>query len=355
MVLQTIAEFAYPQRNGDETVVKLKDIAEACNVSVATVSRALNGLTDTNRGRTEEIRRVAREMGYYPNAAARALKTNRSNNIGILYEDKMNHEYFSVLLDSLRENAEVNGYDLTFISRTDKAEHVKGERLNYYEHARRRNLDGVVVIQADFNSSEVIRLATGSIPTVIIDHEYEGCDCVLSDNRRSMEQIVEAVYNAGHRRIAFIHGEDGNVTRSRTAGFYKSCAEHGIKVPQDYVKEGHFHDPARCVQPLLELLNLPVPPTCILFPDDYSCLGNLGVLEARGIRIPEDLSIVGFDGIRLTEMMKPHLTTYSQDAWEIGHQAIRVVLDAIENEDGHEPSQIHVAGKLVEGETLGRM
>ena len=125
-------------------MVRLKDIAEVCGVSVATVSRALNGLTNENRERTSFICQTARDMGYYPNAAARTLKTSRSNNLGILYEDRMNHEYFSSLIDDLRSEADRKGYDLTFLGRQDR----KGN--SYYEHARQRSLDGVIVVQADF-------------------------------------------------------------------------------------------------------------------------------------------------------------------------------------------------------------
>ena len=132
-------------------MVRLKDIADACGVSVATVSRTLNGLTRGSEEQTARIFHTAKEMGYFPNAAARALKTSRSNNIGILYEDRMNHEYFSSLLDDLRKEADRCGYDLTLIGRGDG-----GNGGNYYEHVRKRNLDGVIVIQADFDSSNVI-------------------------------------------------------------------------------------------------------------------------------------------------------------------------------------------------------
>ena len=152
-------------------MVRLKDIAEVCGVSVATVSRALNGLTNENRERTAFICQTARDMGYYPNAAARTLKTSRSNNLGILYEDRMNHEYFSSLFDELRREADAHGYDLTFLGQSGFSE------SNYYEHARQRNLDGVIVVQADYDAAGIIRLATSSIPTVIIDHTYDGCDC----------------------------------------------------------------------------------------------------------------------------------------------------------------------------------
>ena len=192
-------------------MVRLKDIAEACGVSVATVSRALNGLTNEGRERTAFICQTAKDMGYYPNAAARTLKTSKSNNIGIIYEDMMTHVYFSSLFDALRREAERFGYDLTFLGRGD----FTGR--NYYEHARQRSLDGVIVVQADFDSAGIMRLATSSIPTVIVDHTYEGVDCVTSDNRSSMEQIVRHVHLRGHRKIAFIQGQKGTVSRERLA------------------------------------------------------------------------------------------------------------------------------------------
>ena len=327
-------------------MVRLKDIAEVCGVSVATVSRALNGLTNENRERTAFICQTARDMGYYPNAAARTLKTSRSNNLGILYEDRMNHEYFSSLFDELRREADAHGYDLTFLGQGGFSE------SNYYEHARQRNLDGVIVVQADYDAAGIIRLATSSIPTVIIDHTYYGCDCVTSDNRSSMDQIVRHVYARGHRRISFIQGEKGAVSRERLAGFYKACAELGIRVPVEYVREGHFHDPAGCTAFIRELLQMDEKPTCVLCPDDYSCLGALWLLESQGLRVPADISLVGYDGIRMSQMMTPRLTTYCQDTVQIAKKVFTLIIDAIENPETHIPKQITVSGMLMEGETV---
>lgn len=328
-------------------MVRLKDIAEVCGVSVATVSRALNGLTSESKERTAFICQTARDMGYYPNAAARTLKTSRSSNLGILYEDRMNHEYFSSLFDELRSEADRNGYDLTFLGRGSHTE------SNYYEHARQRSLDGVIVVQADYDAAGIIRLATSSIPTVIIDHTYDGCDCVTSDNRTSMEQIVRHVHSLGHRRIAFIQGEKGVVSRERLSGFYKICAELGIRVPVDYVREGHFHDPADCAAIIRKLMKLDDAPTCVLCPDDYSCLGALWLLEAQGIRVPQDISLVGYDGIRMSQMMQPRLTTYRQDTAQIAREVFSLMIDAVEHPDTHVPKQITVSGMLMEGDTVG--
>ena len=330
-------------------MVKLKDVAEACGVSAATVSRALNGVTDPERKNTAYIRRVAKEMGYFPNTAARTLKTSRSGNIGILFEDRMDHEYFSLLLNELRFSAEDQGYDLTFIRRTMH----DPEAGDYLDRARRRNLDGVVVVQADFNSADVMRLAAGSIPAVVIDHVYEGCDCVMYDNRTGMEALVREAWEKGHRKIAFIHGEDGTVTRERMTGFYKACAERGVRVPADFVRPGHFHDPKSCEAVVSSLMRAGETPTCILCPDDFSCLGALKALEEMGLRAARDVSLAGYDGIRMGQMLHPKLTTLRQDAPKAAKEAIALLLDAIENPESHKPRQVTVAGGILKGETLG--
>jgi DNA-binding LacI/PurR family transcriptional regulator len=347
--MQTIAEFAN-KTTRERKMVRLKDVAEACGVSVATVSRALNGLTNENKERTAMICRTARDMGYYPNAAARTLKTSRSSNIGILYEDRMNHEYFSSLLDELRSEAERHGYDLTLIGRNSAL-----NTESYYDHARRRNLDGVVVIQADFDSANVIRLASSDMPSVVIDHVYEGCDCVTSDNRASMARIVRSAHEHGHRKIGFITGQPGAVSRERLAGFYKICAELGIRVPEGFVREGKYHDPEGCIEIVRSLMKGEEKPTCILCPDDYSCLGALWDLKGEGVRIPEDLSLVGYDGIRMTRMMQPMLTTYRQNTEAIAREAIGLLVEAIETPEEHKPRQITVEGMMLDGDTLGEL
>lgn len=330
-------------------MVKMKDIALTCGVSVATVSRALNGQTNPDKKKAAFIRQKAKEMGYFPNAAARILKTNRSHNIGILYEDRMDHEYFSLLLNELRFGAEDRGYDLTFIRRSVNTQ----EEGTYYGRARRRSLDGVIVVQADFNAADVIRLAADGFPTVVIDHAYEGCDCVMSNNRAGMEALVRMAWEKGHRRIAYIRGEDSVVTQERLTGFYKQCAELGVRVPAEYVPEGHFHQPDACIPSVDALLNGPEAPTCILCPDDISCLGVMTALEERRIRVPQDISLAGFDGIRMGRMSHPFLTTVRQDTAGIARRVIEQLLDAIENPETHQPQITVVEETLVPGETLG--
>jgi len=332
-------------------MITIKDISERCGVSRATVSKALNGHTDIGADTIAQIRRVAKEMGYLPNATARTLKLGRSHNIGVLFVDKtacgLTHEYFSSILDSLKVEAERRGYDITFISKD-----IGEFSMDYYEHTKYRNCDGVVIASVDFSDPAVIRLVSSEIPTVTLDFVFDNRTSVLSDNIGGMSALVNYVYSKGHRRIAFIHGEDTSVTQKRLISFYKTCASLGIHVPEYYVQPALYHDPKLSGLATRELLSLPDRPTCILYPDDFSFIGGMNELERQGISIPEDMSVAGYDGILLSQVLRPRLTTYRQDAEAMGREAAAKLVEAIEQPKTCLPQQIMVSGQLLEGDTV---
>ena len=203
-------------------MVSLKDIAKACQVSVATVSKALNDHNDISAETKERIRQVAKDMGYFPNSAAKALKTNRTYNIGVLFVDEarsgLTHNYFSHVLDSFKQIAEQQGYDMTFINCCK----TRPNRMTYLEHARYRGFDGVVIACIDFNDPEVIELVKSNIPVVTIDHLFHNRIAIMSDNAKGMEDLFSYVYERGHRKIAYIHGADSAVTQSRLSTGWRS-------------------------------------------------------------------------------------------------------------------------------------
>lgn len=338
------------QKVGD-TVVSLKDIASHCGVSVATVSKALNGHTDIGVPTRERICRIAAEMGYLPNAAARALKTHRTYNLGVLFVDErqsgLSHDYFSAVLDSFKVEAEAHGYDITFINHN-----IGGRPTTYLEHCRYRGVDGVVVACVDFTDPQVMELASSALPVVTIDHVFAGCAAVLSDNTAGMDELVRYVHGKGHRRIAFIHGERTAVTESRLESFYNTCAQLQITVPEAYVREGVYHDPERCAQMTSDLLALDCPPTCILLPDDFSAVGGLGAIAEAGLSVPEDISVAGYDGVTLSQVMKPQLTTYRQDTFALGREAARRLVALIEQPGAAQVDCAIVRGELLPGGTV---
>ena len=184
----------------------LKDLAKECGVSVATVSKALNDQPDIAAATRERIRAAARRMGYLPNAAARALKTNRTYNLGVLFVDErqsgLTHEYFSAVLDSFKVEAEKRGYDITFINHN-----ISGRSMTYLEHCHYRSVDGVVIACVNFYDPQVVELVNSDVPVVTIDHVFNNRMAVLSDNVAGLKALVKQAWACGHRRIAFIHGE----------------------------------------------------------------------------------------------------------------------------------------------------
>ena len=333
------------------TVVSMKDIAKACGVSVATVSKALNGQQDIGRETREKIRRVADEMGYMTNASARALKTSRSYNIGVLFVDPMHgglaHEYFSSVLDSIRVESERCGYDITFINRN-----VGRRQTTYLQHCLYRGVDGVVIASVDFNDPMVLELIHSGLPVVTIDHMFNGRMAVMSDNVSGMEQLVRYAVERGHRRLAFIHGERTTVTEGRLTGFYRACEQMGVPVREDYVVEGAFHDAAGCYEATKRLLALPERPSCIFFPDDFSYIGGYNAIMEAGLKIPEDISAVGYDGIRLSGVVSPALTTWRQNTEELGREAAARLIELIEHPKTALIDRYVVSGRLLEGSSV---
>ena len=166
-------------------MVSMKDIARRCGVSVATVSKALNNLPDVNSETRARVQKAAAEMGYMTNAAAKALKTNRTYNLGVLLADEhrsgLSHEYFSSLLDSFKEEAEAQGYDITFIHHN-----TRGRSTTYLQHCRHRGVDGLLIACVDFRDAQVRELAESDLPLVTIDHVFPNRQAVVSDNSHGM-------------------------------------------------------------------------------------------------------------------------------------------------------------------------
>lgn len=332
-------------------MVSMKDIAKHCNVSVATVSKALNGYSDIGEETKNIIVKTASEMGYLPNSSARALKTKRSYNLGVLFVDEaqsgLTHDYFNHVLESFKNTAEKKGYDITFTSGN-----VSGHRMSYYEHCRYRGVDGVVMACVDFYTEEVQELIRSEIPVVTIDHVCDGRTAVVSNNIQGMEELVTYIWRKGHRKISYIHGDDSAVTRNRLGSFYRTLQRLGVEIPDEYVRQAPYRDADLAARRTGELLDLPVPPTCILYPDDFAAIGGINEIRERGLRIPEDISIGGYDGINIARIMEPKLTTLCQDTDAIGRMAAEKLIELVEHPKTAVIEKCMVDGALFKGASV---
>ncbi len=335
-------------------MVSMKDIAAVCNVSVATVSKALNGHSDIGKETKENIQKTAKEMGYFPNSSARALRTNRTYNLGVLFADEANsgltHDYFAGVINSFKVAAEEEGYDITFLNnRKNKF------NMSYLEHSKYRGLEGVVLACIDFTDPEVQELVNSNIPVVTIDYLFNNRIAIMSNNASGMQELLNFVYNQGHRKIAYIHGADSAVTKARMTSFFKIAEEKDLFVPDEYIREAAYRDAITAGKVTKELLELKNPPTCILYPDDYSAIGGMNAIKERGLSIPKDISIAGYDGIMIASQLEPRLTTIKQDTEALGARAAEKLISLIEKPKSTLIEMITIEGKLIEGKSVGEI
>ncbi len=334
-------------------MASLKDISKRCGVSIATVSKALNGQKDISEKTRQKIKQVADEMGYYPNAAARALKTKRSYNIGVLFKDdagsNLTHEYFSGILNGFKVQAESMGYDITFINNYETQ-----EAMTYLEHCRYRNFEGVVVVCADFDNPQVWELMCSDVPIVTIDYVHYNCTAVSSNNVKGIQHLIRYVYSLGHRKIAYIHGQNfSNVTKERVTSFYSEMERLKLDVPDAYVLECEYLNAKQAAVQTRQLLELKDPPTCILYCDDTALIGGKNVMDERGMHIPQDISIAGYDGTKVSQLVYPKITTIRQNTDEVGREAARRLIKKIENPKTTLVERVIIDGSLIEGQSVG--
>lgn len=335
-------------------MASIKDISEACGVSIATVSKALHDHSDIGEDTKRRVREVAASMGYSPNAAARSLRSKRTYNIGVLYADGSNsgltHDYFMQILDSFKRSVEEHGYDLTFVN----ASRGGKDNKTYLEHCRFRGFDGVIAAVVDFANPQVEELICSEIPSVTINFEYEGQTAVMNDDAQGMRELFRYVYGRGHRKIAYVHSFPEMVTRARIEAFTEEAASCGVNVPEEYMPESQFRDAKGAAVATKKLMELPVPPTCILYPDDLAAIGGMNAARSMGLRIPEELSVVGFDGLPVGRCLEPQLTTLWQDTERIGSTAAAQLIRLIEQPRTAKRGRFVIPGVLYEGGTVGR-
>ena len=335
--------------------VTIRDVARYCRMSIATVSKVFNGYPDISEATRRQVMEAAREIGYRPNALARALKTNRSYNLGVLFVDEnvsgLTHPFFAAVLNAFKSESEAHGYDITFINHN-----IGTMDMTFLEHCHYRNVDGVCLACVDFRSPEVVALVNSDIPCVTIDHRFENRPCVMSDNEGGMRLLVDRAVELGHRRIAYIHGQrNSSVTETRITGFYREMQAHGLAVPEGYVVEGRYDDIMCTRRRMLSLLDRVDPATCILLPDDASYFGAMEAANERGLRLGQDISVAGYDGIRLTQSLHPRLTTVFQDSESMGRQAAQRLIDRVEHPNTAPNGLVMIPVKLIEGETMAKL
>lgn len=325
----------------------IRDVARQCGLPLVTVKRVLDdSRADINDWTRRKVRRAAKAVGYQI--------TNRTHNLGMVFHDEnakgLTHPFFAEMLNAFKSEVEAQGYDLTFIN-----QNIGQDGMSFLEHCRYRGVDGVCLACLDFMTKEVAELVASGIPCVTVDHRFDNVPAVLSDNENGVHMLVDYAASMGHRRIAFIHGHNNSVvTSTRIAQFYSAMEYHQLPIPKGYVRSGLYNEIDLVRGIISELLSLPERPTCILLPDDSCYFSAQEAMQEAGLRIPEDVSFAGYDGIALTQALRPQLTTIHQNSGAIGRECARRLIDVVENPEtaSRKPSIFPV--RLIKGGTVAR-
>jgi len=336
-------------------MASIKDIAKECQVSIATVSKALNDHTDISETTKIRIREKAKELGYYPNSVARALKTNSSKNIGVLFVEEahcgLTHAFFSHILDSFKTTAESKGYDITFLN----CNKSRPNRMSYLEHCKHRKFDGLMIASINYDDPEVLQLVASNMPLITLDYSFQNKSSIVSNNIIGMKDLVDYIYLKGHRKIAFIHGLTSSTTNARLSSFYERMEHYEIKVNSEYVRQAAYQDIEEAVKQTKFLMRLDEKPTCIIYPDDFTALGGLNILESMNYSVPEDVSVAGYDGLNFCSLIEPNITTIRQNTYEIGKRAALKLISHIEKPKSTLIEMIVIDGVLEKGQSIKKI
>ena len=188
-----------------------------------------------------------------------------------------------------------------------------------------------------------------------IDHIFNDTISVMSDNVKGMKDLVEYLYSMGHRRIAFIHGDDSSVTRDRVTSFYRTMEQLGLDVCKEYVYECRYHDTAGAVKCTRKLLQLKERPTCIMYPDDITAISGANIIKSHGLSIPGDISVTGYDGIRYSVIYEPQITTLQQAGDGMGREAASCLIDLIRKPKTTLKKSYVIEGKVLTGGSVSNL
>jgi DNA-binding LacI/PurR family transcriptional regulator len=312
-------------------MVTIYDIAKQTGLSATLVSKVFNNYPDVSEKSRQKVLEAAKEMGYLPNSSARTLITKRSWTLGILFMESsgmgIRHPFFGAVLESFKNTAESKGYDLMFISKD-----IGGKKASYLEHCRFRGVDGVLAVLLDPGDPGVQELIDSDIPCVFLDYESTKAGTVYSDNVNGACQAVEYLHSLGHRKIAHISGGANSLSGDKRQRGYE-IAVHKLKLKKrdDYIiDDGGFYSTESGYRAMTRLLDLDDPPTAVFAAGDKLAIGAMMAVRERGLAVPDDISMIGFDDIEMAALMTPALTTVRQDTRQFGSKAAEILIGSID-------------------------
>ncbi|QUI24028.1 LacI family DNA-binding transcriptional regulator [Vallitalea pronyensis] len=326
--------------------ITIKDIAEKANVSVATVSRVVNnkskGVGEDTRKRILEL---VEEYNYQPSAVARGLVTKKSKIIGLIIPDLTN-PFYPKMAKGIEDEASKHGYNIILCDGNNSMD----KEAAYLDFLGEHYVCGIIYNNFKNISDTILnKILKSSLPLVFIDSkpEIKGCKCVYLDNHKAMYDMIEYLIHNGHRRIGFMTGPlDSYSINERYKGYLKALEDNGIAIDSDLVVQGEYaiKDGYDAMERLLET---GTDMTAVACCNDLMAIGAMEKIEELGMCVPEDISVVGFDNIEMTRLVRPKLTTVAQPIYDMGREAARMIINIIEGHGKHTQDNLVFEPSLV--------
>ena len=312
-----------------ERQLNIGAIARRAHVSTATVSRTLNQSGAVRPETARKVWRAAAALNYYPNSHARALVSGRSRLLGLIVSDITN-PFFPELVRKFESLATARQYDVILTS----TEYQTALMTNCVRRMLERKVDGVAIMTSEMDMGLIRDLARRGVPLVFMDVGRVGprMSHVLIDYANGIRQAVDHVVELGHKRVGFITGPlDLHSARTRRQAFLDGLRAHAMKPDPKLVREGtHTADGGQ--QAMEALLKHAKRPTAVVCSNDWTAIGALHAIDAAGLRVPEDISLVGFDDIPLASYTSPPLTSVRMSAGDVGSTAFDALFRLIGGE-----------------------
>lgn len=314
-----------------KTKPSIKEIAKILNISPSTVSRALNDKPDISKNLKEKVSKVAKEIGYKKNSIAARLVNQKSNTIGVFFlsrnyinnEENSGFKYIETILAKIKKK----NYDMILFS----VDSDLADKKKYIDICTERQIEGAIFIGLEDTDENTELLRNIEIPTVILEKKVSGKNIsyIGSDNEYGINLVLDHLLELGHSKIAFIKGMDIiECAKERFSTFQKRMKFLNI-YNENFIKDGNFRMKSGYIA-TKELLSQKEKPTAIIACSDLMAIGAMKAIREEGLSIPEDISLVGYDGFDIGDYLNPSLTTVYQDFIELGNLAIDTLFSMIE-------------------------
>lgn len=329
--------------------ITVKDIAARAGISHSTVSRALRNSTLVSPETLKRVQQLANEMGYSPSAAARTLKTNRSQVLGVVLSS-VEDPFFSEILQGIEEVVQGSGYSLFIAS----ANRDPGRERKIVQTMVEHRVDGVIICSTSFSSEQSGQLLQYGVPIVVVNNQAaeDFRYSIYHDDIDGSRQVTRHLIELGHQRIAYIgNAASGRTTLDRLTGFRQEMASAGLTIPEEFIYETPDGGPQNGMEAAGHFLARRDRPTAYVCYNDMMAIGVLKGLQQAGIQVPKEVSVAGFDNVIFSEFTNPPLTTFDQPKQFIGSEAARLLLELLNLPSGNgqaDQSNVRVLkGKLL--------